>query len=452
MIIYIMEAMTFEEIARAVGGISPISGKSAVICTDTRKLEEGCVFLALSGANFDGHDFVRAAFEKGAALAITEREVGKLPCVVVGSTRKALLDLARYYRLKFSPVLVGVTGSVGKTTTKEMIALALSAKYKTLKNEGNLNNEIGLPLTLFRLDSDCEAAVIEMGMSHFGEIHRLSSAAQPTLSVITNIGFSHIENLGSQEGILKAKLEILDGMSANAPLILNADDALLSQVCLDREILTYGIENETADVRAVNLSIGETTEFDILYQGESRHAVLNCIGRHNVLNALAAFSVGICSGVAPEAILEKLAQYTPTGLRQRIEKRGEHTLIIDCYNASPDSMKAALSVLSQLKPENAGRRVAVLADMLELGEMSPELHESVGEMAVQSGIDKLICYGNYARYIAKRADELGLHSGSTTDKEMLLEYLKATLRPDDVVLFKGSRGMRLEEIIEELYQ
>ncbi len=447
-----MELITLEEIANAVGSKNIFNGTTALICTDTRKIQKGCVFVALIGANFDGHNFVKTAFENGAIAAITERQIEKYPCIVVESTRKALLDLAKAYRKKFTPILVGVTGSVGKTTTKEMIALALSAKYNTLKNEGNLNNEIGLPLTLFRLDSSYEAAVIEMGMSHFGEIHRLSKTAKPTISIITNIGFSHIENLGSQEGILKAKLEILDGMDTESPLILNADDKLLSNVCLDRDIITYGIANECADIRAVNIVSDMDTEFDIVYKGEAFHVKLNCIGMHNVLNALAAFAVGVTCGIQPAEITAKLAAYESVGLRQKVEHLGEQTVIIDCYNASPDSMRAALSVLSQIEPQNGGKRVAVLADMLELGEMSRELHENVGEMSVNAKIDKLICYGNYAKYIAKRADELGLHSGCTTDKGMLLDYLKSTLKPNDVVLFKGSRGMKLEEVIEELYK
>ena len=447
-----MEQMTLEEIAKAIGGKNPVNGKTTLICTDTRKIEKGCVFVALMGANFDGHDFVKTAIENGAIAAITERQVDKFPCIVVDSTRKALLDLAKHYRKKFSPILVGVTGSVGKTTTKEMIALALSAKYNTLKNEGNLNNEIGLPLTLFRLDSTYDAAVIEMGMSHFGEIHRLSKTARPTISIITNIGFSHIENLGSQEGILKAKLEILDGMEVDTPLILNADDKLLANVCLDRDIITYAIENGYADVRAVNIVSDLDTKFDILYKGDSFPVTLNCIGMHNVLNALAAFTVGVTCKISPTDIIDKLSAYESVGLRQKVEQLGEQTVIIDCYNASPDSMRAAISVLAQMEPKNGGRRVAVLADMLELGKMSPELHENVGEMVVDAKIDKLICYGSNSRYIAKRADELGLHSGSTTDKGMLLEYLKTTLKPNDIVLFKGSRGMKLEEVIEELYK
>lgn len=446
-----MEKMTLAEISKAVGGASTLGGTVTSICTDTRSITDGCLFIALSGANFDGHNFVKSAIEQGAVAAITEFQVGSCPCITVDSTRKALLDLAKAYRMKFSPILVGITGSVGKTTTKEMVALALSAKYKTLKNEGNLNNEIGVPLTLFGLDKTTQAAVIEMGMSHFGEIHRLSMTAKPTVSLITNIGFSHIENLGSKVGILEAKLEILDGMEADAPLILNADDDLLCKTCLDRDIITYGVENSDADIRGENISFGEGSAFDIRYNGGIFPAKLSCGGKHNVLNALAAFSVGITLGIPPEEIIEKLSTYQPAGLRQNITERGGQRLIIDCYNASPTSMEAALELLAQTVPKGSGRRIAVLGDMLELGEHSRALHEMVGEMAVKLGIDKLICYGRDAKFIARRADELGLHAGSTEDRGMLIEYLRATLLPDDVVLFKASRGMKFEEIIEEFY-
>lgn len=454
-----MEHFTLEEASKAVGSVLPTgkSGKESVadICTDSRKLTPGCVFLALHGSNFDGHEFVLKAIEQGAEAAITEHPVGRCPCLVVNSTRKALLDLARFYRMKFSPLTVGVTGSVGKTSTKEMIALALSAKYQTLKNEGNLNNEIGVPQTLFRITGDTQAAVIEMGMSHFGEIHRLSSAVQPDMAVITNIGVSHIENLGSQEGILEAKLEILDGMSPGGPLILNGDDPLLSSVYVDRMVVTYGIHGsggEILDARAEHITLGENqTDFDIIWRGARYPVCLSCVGEHHVYNALAAFTVAVLAEVPPEAAVMKISEYRPVGLRQRVEKRGRQVLVIDCYNASPDSMKAALSALACMKPEGKGRRVAVLADMLELGERSRELHEAVGRMAVETGVEKLICYGKDARYIAAQADELGLHSGCTTDPDMLLEYLKGTLRPDDIVLFKGSRGMKLESIIERLY-
>lgn len=444
--------MTTFEVASAVGGTISFDKEVTSVCTDTRKIEKGCIFIAIKGASFDGHSFVRQAIEAGAVAAITEFQVSNMPCIVVENSRKALLDLAKFYRMKFSPILVGVTGSVGKTTTKEMISLALSAKYKTLKNEGNLNNEIGVPMTLFGLDETYEAAVIEMGMNHFGEINRLSSVSKPTVSIITNIGFSHIENLGSQQGILKAKLEILNGMDTDSPLILNADDELLSTVALERKIITYGIENESADIHITNVNDDIITTFDVNYQGEVYPVKLHCYGVHNVYNAAAAFAVGVTCGIEPEKIADKLSEYETAGMRQSVRQINGQTVIVDCYNASPTSMKAAINVLSQMKPRRNGRRIAVLADMLELGEMSKKLHEGVGEYVAKSNVDKLICYGKDAKYIASKADEMGLHSGCTSDKLMLIEYLQKMLKEDDVVLFKGSRGMRLEEIIEELYK
>lgn len=248
-----MEAMRLSEIADVVGGNISIDCEITDISTDTRKLTKGCLFIALTGDNFDGNDFAAKAVAEGAAAAVTNREIIGVPCIVVKDTNFALLKIAAYYRKKFNPILVGVTGSVGKTTTKEMIALVLSSKYKTLKTQGNLNNHIGLPKTLLNLDSTYEAAVIEMGMSHFGEISVLSKTASPRIGVITNIGYSHIENLKNQEGILKAKLEILDGMSADAPLVVNADDPYLKNLpkkLSNRRIVTYGIKNNQADIRA----------------------------------------------------------------------------------------------------------------------------------------------------------------------------------------------------------
>lgn len=447
-----MEKMTLDEISAAVKARNRLSGEVTSVCTDTRKIVPGCLFVALKGANFDGHSFVKTAVENGAVAALTEFQVANCPCITVEDTRKALLDLAKYYRRKFTLPLVGVTGSVGKTTTKEFIHLALSQKYKTLKNIGNMNNEIGVPITLFGLDESYGAAVIEMGMSHFGEIHRLSRVSMPTVSVITNIGFSHIENLGTQEGILKAKLEILDGMQIDSPLILNGDDKLLSKVVLDREIITCGIENESCDVRAVNVeSDAFVQKFDILYNNEKYPVTLNCAGRHNILNALLAFASGISCGCDAEAMCAAFGEYSPDGLRQNIVEKKGQTVIVDCYNAAPDSMRAAFEVLKKLEPKDGGRRIAVLADMLELGDMSRELHEKVGEMAVEAGIDKIICYGDMAKYTAQRADEMGLHTGFTSDREMLAEYIVKTVKAGDVVLFKGSRGMKLEEIIKKVY-
>ena len=289
-----MEDLTLYEIVKAVEGSYgyPSTEIISSVSTDTRKITKGCVFIALRGDKFDGHDFVKQAIEFGAVAAITEKPVEGVKCIIVDNTKKALADLARYYRSRFNPILVGVTGSVGKTTTKEMIALVLSGKYLTLKTEGNFNNEIGLPHTLLNLTSEHEAAVIEMGMSDFGEISMLSQISRPSIAVITNIGYSHIENLGSREGILKAKLEIIDGTSHDAPLILNGDDDMLANLKdeVNRDIVFYGINNPNVDVRATDIEIKDgVTTFVITYWGKTISAKLNCVGMHNVLNALAAF-------------------------------------------------------------------------------------------------------------------------------------------------------------------
>ena len=247
-----MKALTFKEAAAAVGSSTELFGSFDCVCTDTRKITDGCLFIAIKGENFDGHDFAAKAVESGAKAVIVEKDCGLGERqIVVENTRLALLDLAGYYRSLFKIPVIGITGSVGKTTTKEMVHAVMSAKYNTLKNEGNLNNEIGVPLTLFRLDNTHEAAVIEMGMSGFNEISRMTKAVKPDVAIISNIGVSHIEHLGSREGILKAKLEILDGMKENAPLILNGDDNMLVTVRPGAHpVIYYGIENETVNYKA----------------------------------------------------------------------------------------------------------------------------------------------------------------------------------------------------------
>ena len=453
-----MEDLTLYEIIKAVEGSYgyPSTEIISSVSTDTRKITKGCVFIALRGDKFDGHDFAKQAMELGATAVITERPVEGARCIIVDNTKKALADLAGYYRSRFSPVLVGITGSVGKTTTKEMTALVLSGKYLTLKTEGNFNNEIGLPHTLLKLCSEHEAAVIEMGMSDFGEISLLSQISRPTIAVITNIGYSHIENLGSREGILKAKLEILDGTSHDAPLILNSDDDMLSKLKdeLNRDIVYYGIENPNVDVRATEIETNDgVTTFVINYWGKKINAKLNCVGIHNALDSLAAFSVGIMAEIEPEQIVASLAEFIPSGLRQSIVKKGEQTVIIDCYNAAPDSIKASLAILSELTPMPGGRRIAVLGDMLELGSMSQKLHEEVGTYVADSKTDILVCYGNDSKYIAEKAKELGIfNSKYFSDKSEIVSYLKENIRKNDLLLFKASRGLKLEEVIEELYK
>ncbi len=453
-----MEELTLYEIIKAVDGSFGYPGKDIVtsISTDTRRIEQGGVFFALKGEKFDGHDFVPKAIELGATAAVTERPVDGARCIIVDSVNKALLDIASYYRSRFSPVLVGVTGSVGKTTTKEMIALVLSSKYNTLKTTGNLNNEIGLPLTLLELNSKHEAAVIEMGMSDFGEISRLSMCSRPTIGVITNIGYSHIQNLGSREGILKAKLEIIDGMSPDSPLILNGDDDMLlsTKGNLGRSQIYYGIQNTEVDVFASNvITENGKTLFTINYWGKQIEAQLNCIGSHNVMNSLAAFCVGISADIEPNDIVNAIARFVPEGLRQSVVRKGEQTVIIDCYNASPDSMKASLAVLSELSPMPGGRRIAVLGDMLELGAASAELHSKVGEYVRNSKADVLICYGIEASHIKKAAEKSeGIQFYLFSEKAKLTDFLKGFIKKNDLLLFKASRGMKLEEVIDGLYK
>ena len=458
------ESMEISEIIDAIGGIPQnlrnLNDRVYVdsIFSDTRAVKSGGVFIALKGERFDGHDFAQQAVREGALFAITERDIDNCPTIVVKSTRKALLELAHYYRMKFNLTLVGITGSVGKTTTKNMVALALSAEKSVYKTQGNHNNEIGLPFTLFNINSSCSAAVIEMGMSDFGEIERLSRTAHPTICLITNIGYSHIENLGTQEGILQAKLEIIKGSDRKAPLIVNGDEKLLWGLNAEyegyREIITYGIENKDCDFTAENITMySDRIYYDVVHNGEIITDVsLFCIGRHNIYNSLAAIVVAYEAGVDPVAAAEMLSAYQPDEFRQNIQKRGEHTIIVDCYNASPTSMKAAIDMLCEIEPKEDGRRVAVLGDMFELGEDSSKYHEEIGEYVAQKGLDLLVCYGNDAKYIAKRADELGMHAGCSDDKKMVLNFLKFKLKPNDVVLFKASRGVHLEEIIDEFYK
>ena len=432
----------------------PVEAEITCVSTDTRDLPAGCLFVALRGEKFDGHAFVEQAIAAGAVAAVTDRQVGDCPCLVVKDTGRALQQIARFYREKFHPILVGITGSVGKTTTKEMIACVLESQFCTLKTQGNLNNEIGQPKTLLGLEDCHQAAVIEMGMSHFGEISRMARTAEPSIGVITNIGYSHIENLKTQEGIRQAKLEIQDGMAADAPLVVNGDDPLLAPLKreLSRPVITYGMHSEKADVRAADVERkAQSTSFSILAQDGSTYPVeLPCAGDHNVMNALAAFCVGRLAGIAPEQICKALEQYHTVGLRQNIYRRGAYTIIADCYNASPDSMRAALQTLGKLPVH---RRYAVLGAMLELGDYAKEAHTQVGKMAAENGIDGVLAYGADAAYIVEAAKQAGLENARLFDtKEALVQSLAQQVQPGDGVLFKGSRGMHLENVMHTVYE
>ena len=453
-----MEKMSLAEIISAVEGSFGYPSDVLVnnVSTDTRTITEGSVFVAIKGEKSDGHDYGKKAMDLGAVAVISERAIDGAKCIIVDSTRKALLDLAAYYRSKFNIPVVGITGSVGKTTTKEMISLVVAQKFNTLKTEGNHNNEIGVPWTLFGLSREHTAAVIEMGMNHSGEISRLSMCSQPTMAVITNIGMSHIENLGSQENILKAKMEILDGADYNAPLILCYDDKLLKSVEAHegRKVIYYSLTKKDCDVYATDITENENSvSFTINYPDGRIDAEINCMGEHNVKNALAAFCVGMELNIAPEKIVAGLGNFKPDGLRQNIRKSKGRTFIVDCYNASPDSMKSALNVLSKVEIKGRGKRYAVLADMLELGEMSKKLHKLVGEYVAGSKCDMLLCFGEHSRSYIEGAVKKGFNAESCkhfANREQMAEYLKNNLEENDIVLFKGSRGMKLEEVINAL--
>lgn len=447
-----MKPMTFKEAAAAVGSQTELAGSFDCICTDTRKIEDGCLFVAIKGENFDGHDFAVKAIENGAQAVLCERDCGLGERqIVVESTRLALLDLAGYYRSLFNIKVIGITGSVGKTTTKEMVHAVVSSKYNTLKNEGNLNNEIGVPLTLFRLEKTHEAAVIEMGMSGFGEISRMTKAVKPDIAIITNIGVSHIEMLGSREGILRAKLEILEGMKSDSPVILNGDDDMLVTVRPGAHpVIYYGIENGKADVKASDVTAKENEiSMKVDFGGEAE-VKLPFPGRHNVYNALCAVAAGQLLNIEPEDAFEALKGYVPAGMRQRINKKSGMTFIEDCYNASPDSQAAAMAVLGGM---NAKRRIAVIGDMLELGSVSEEAHYGVGVKAAENGIDVLFTYGARSIETARGARENGVGAvKSYTDKKELSQELCSVLEEGDAVLFKASRGMKLEEVIFSVYE
>lgn len=443
-----MIPLRLKEIAAALGSACREDKEVLSICTDSRKITKGCLFIALVGERFDGHDFVASAFEQGAVAAVCSKAVeadGEV--IAVEDTGLAFLQLAAYYRSLFSIPVVGITGSVGKTTTKEMVYAVLSEKYNTLKNEGNLNNEIGLPTTVFRLDSDCEAAILEMGMSAFGEISRLTKVAQPSVGIISKIGVSHIEHLGSREGILKAKLEVLDGLKPGAPLIVNGDDDLLSTVKLnDRRVIRFGIENAENEYIAKDIQQGEqSTTFTVVFGGKVQTVTIPTVGRHNVYNALSAFAAGIELGVTAEQAAAGLEKYVTSGMRQRIRDFNGITLIEDCYNASPDSVRAAIEVLVSM---NAKTKALVFGDMLELGSISAEAHAELGTLAAQKGIDRLYTYGEMAALAAEAAKESNIaFAKSFDDKKALALQLKADLSAGDAVLFKASRGMKLEEAI-----
>lgn len=449
-----MKSISLQTVAEWVGG--RLCGENKQInnvSIDSRTVDASTLFIAIKGDRFDAHDFVKDVEKSGAAAVMCHREVDcGLPVIYVDDTKKAFVELAKNYRKSFDGLkVVGLTGSVGKTTTKEMTYEVVSRKYRAIKTEGNLNNDIGLPKTLLRLENDTQAAVIEMGMSAFGEISLLTKTCLPDIGIITNIGVSHIEHLGSRDGILKAKLEILDGMKKGSPLILNGDNDKLSTVKNDDyKLIFFGIENENADVRAFDIKEnGSKTEFFVKAYSKIQKVTIPTVGIHNVYDALAAYTVGLLLELPAEEIAKALENYTPSGMRQRLKEVNGVKIIEDCYNASPDSQRAALNVLSDM---NAGRKIAVLGDMLELGDYSETAHREVGKFAAEKKIDVLYAFGEQSKYIAEEAKKGVERVLWFDDKAQLAKTLVQDVKSGDCVLFKASRGMKLEEIIEKLYE
>ncbi len=446
-----MKKLSLTEIATACNGTTNSQISITSISTDTRKIIKGCLFICLIGEKFDAHAFIDDAFSKGASAVMISRDIPlSKPYVKVEDATKALLMLAAYYRRQFSFPVVGITGSVGKTTTKEFTFLALSAKYNTIKTEGNLNNEIGMPSTILSIEENTEAAVIEMGMNHFGEISALSMAASPNIGVITNVGVSHIENLGSRDGILKAKLEILDGMTEGSPLIINKDNDKLATVKNDDyNIKTFSID-APSDFRAIDIcENGLQMEFNVAYDNKLQHIVLPTRGVHNVYNALAAFAVATTLKIDAQSVAKKFLEYRPIGMRQNIVNVGNITVIEDCYNASPDSTKAALKMLSEM---NSNQTIAVLGDMLELGDYANEAHKEIGEIAAELNIDYVLTIGNYSTLTTSSAKTAGCKNAYHFESNEDLENFLFNIANDgDSVLFKASRRMKLEDVMNSIY-
>lgn len=413
---------------------------------DSRSIQPGQLFVALSGAR-DGHDFIPMALSRGAAAVLCTHCDGDYPAIVVEDTRKALGDIARQERLRLGCRVVGITGSVGKSTTKEMTAAIVGRKYRTGKTPVNFNNDIGLPLSILALPEDTEVAVLEMGMNHFGEMSYLTSIAQPDIVVINNIGTMHIENLGSREGILQAKLEILEGLRAGGQVVFNGDEPLLWNQREKLHPMFFGMENPDCQVRGTALAVySGATRFRVETEDVAFQVELNVEGAHFAADALAAVTVGRLLEVPAVEIREALLDFRNMDGRQEIFETKGYTIIKDCYNAGPESMAASLKVLSGRQ----GRRIAVLGDMLELGGCAQAEHYRVGRIAAGS-CDLILTLGKNGARVVSGAFTGGMRPDRAIacgSMEELVELLKCRAKPGDTLLFKGSHGMHMDRALE----
>lgn len=462
-----MKNMTLANIAKACkgtlcGAVGANGNDAEATCVviDSRQMMPGGVFIATKGERVDGHSFIPQMAEKGVLGVVCEKEPQNcaIPYILVEDSFWALKKIAEFYRQQLTIPVVGITGSVGKTSTKEMIAAVLSEKFCVLKTEGNFNNEVGLPLTVLRIREEHEVAVVEMGISDFGEMHRLSKVAKPDMCVMTNIGQCHLENLGTREGILKAKSEIFDFMNPKGHVFVNGDDDMLQKVSVKGEssLAHFGMNPENEVYASDVMNKGLFGSRAVIHMGLEVFPVeIPLPGAHMVYNALAAASVGKCLGLTKEQMQAGIAGVQAVGGRSNVMALSEYTVIDDCYNANPVSMKAAIDLLSMA----LGRKVAVLGDMFELGDAERMLHEEVGAYAAEKGIDVIVCAGGLSVHMYEGAlscEREGLMAAQKREayyfetRDEMLEKLGGILKHGDNILVKASHGMHFEKVVEYL--
>lgn len=449
-----MQKLSISDIIKATSGnliIGTSDCEISSITTDSRKAENGVLFIPLKGEKADGHDFIAQALENG-AITLTERDCTYSDGTVikVSDTRKALGDIARYYKMKYPVKSVAITGSVGKTTTKDLVYSVIAQEFKTHKTPNNFNNDIGVPLTVFGIEREHEAAVIEMGMNHFGEISYLADIARPDSAIITNIGMSHIENLGSQEGIFRAKMEMTERFTEKNTLFVNGDDKYLKTICnTTYKVVRFGMA-DTNDVYAKDIVNNGLmgTEFTVVHPDGEFRCEVRQPGEHNIYNALAAVCAGLNLGISEDKIATGLRECVYTASRLEITGHKGMEIINDCYNSSPDSVRAALKVMRHTVKQ---RRVAILGDILEMGEYAKDAHFELGKSVKEFGVDLLVTAGENAGYIAAGAKDAGLDavvSYATTDD--LKANISGLVKSGDCILIKASHGMEFYKIADEI--
>ncbi|WP_291635928.1 UDP-N-acetylmuramoyl-tripeptide--D-alanyl-D-alanine ligase [Clostridium sp.] len=454
-----MEYISLDEVIEATDGELVVQGQRALyndVSIDTRAIKDGDIFIAIKGENFNANNFVIEASKKGASICIIDEikfeksQLNEKTIVVkVADTKKALLSLAKFYINKLNLKVVGITGSTGKTSTKDLVAAVLGSKFKVFKTLGNFNNEIGLPMMIFKLDKSYDVAVLEMGMSNFEEIHNLCEVARPSIAIITNIGMSHLENLKTRENILKAKMEITDFFSSDSVLIVNSDNDLLENINTSNyKLIKTGIDSD-AEFKACDLNIYENKiTFTLMENGNLINNIIevNIPGRHNVLNSMLAVACGRELSMSYEEIAEGFKKLEATSMRLDIIKGEVFTIINDCYNASPDSMLAAIDVLCNARGKS---KIAVLGTMGELGNGSFDAHKQVGEYAKRKNIDLLISIGEFNEAYKEGFNDINKYRSFETHDEVV-SFIEGIIKQNDVVLVKASRFMKSETIVSKL--